>query len=173
MSEDPRPIAVVVSRYNRGVTDALEQGAVRTIRAAGGRAAVVDAPGTYELPPIAARCIETGAYRGVVALGCIVKGETRHDRYIAAAVAHGLTTLSIGSGVPVAFGVITAETPGQASARAGGDKGNKGEEAAAALLDTLSAFEAIDRAVDAGKPESVQPVIADDRTLPDKTGGAA
>ncbi|MEM9166584.1 MAG: 6,7-dimethyl-8-ribityllumazine synthase [Planctomycetota bacterium] len=173
MSEDPRPIAVVVSRYNRAVTDALEDSAVRTIRARGGRAAVVDAPGAYELPPIAARCIESGAYQGVVALGCIVRGETRHDRYIAAAIANGLTSLSIGSGVPVAFGVITAETPEQASARAGGDKGNKGEEAASALLDTIAAFDAIDHAVDNGTPERVEPVITPERTLPDKTGGAA
>lgn len=138
-------IACIVSRYNAGVTDRLLEGA-RAQHAArgGGDLAVIQAPGAYELPALASAAIATGQFDGVVALGCLIKGETRHDRYIAQAVAHGLVQLTILTGVPVAFGVITAETPAQARARAGGKKGNKGAEAMAALLDTLAAIAALD-----------------------------
>lgn len=160
-TRDVRPIAIVVSRYNRTVTDALLEGALAEADRRGEAApAVVDAPGTFELAALAARLAETGAYRGIVCLGCVIKGETRHDEYISAAVAHALADVSIQSGVPAAFGVITAQNAGQARDRAGGSKGNKGVEAAAALLDTLAAFEAIDDALEAGMPSQVRPTIA-------------
>ncbi len=165
---DPRPIAIVVSRYNRGVTDALLEGALAEAQHHDEPTpAVVDAPGTFELAAIAARLAETGAYRGVVCLGCVVRGETRHDEYINAAVAHALAEISVQSGVPAAFGVITAENAGQAHERAGGAKGNKGAEAMAALLDTLAAFEAIDDALEAGTLNQIRPTISAPST--DKT----
>lgn len=163
-----RPVAVVVSRYNGTVTRALESGAVSTLRAAGATAAVVDAPGAFELPAIAGRCVESGAYRGVICLGCVIRGETSHDRHISSAVAHAIAVLAVDSGVPVTFGVITAETADQARARAGGSKGNKGEEAATALLETLAAFDAIDRAVASGRPTEIERKAA--VSSPDKAG---
>lgn len=128
---------------------------------------MVDAPGAFELAALAARLAETGAYRGVVCLGCVVKGDTRHDEYINAAVAKALADISVQSGIPAAFGVITAENAQQAHDRAGGNKGNKGEEAAAALLDTLAAFDAIDDALEAGTPADIRPTI--DSSSTDKT----
>jgi 6,7-dimethyl-8-ribityllumazine synthase len=149
-------VAVVVSRYNHGVTSKLLNGALAALAARGEpEAAVVDAPGAFELPALASRCVATGAYRGVICLGCIIKGQTRHDEHIASAVAHALAQLSVSSGVPVVFGVITAETAQQADDRSGGSKGNKGAEAAAALLDTLEAAAAIDRAIRVGSPARV------------------
>jgi 6,7-dimethyl-8-ribityllumazine synthase len=142
----PPPLAIIVSRYNASITDALVQGAQEEYLHRGGQAsalAVFDAPGTYELPTLAQAAAETGRYRGIVALGCVIRGETRHDRYISQAVANGLMQVSLQSGIPVAFGVLTVESAKQARARAGGEKGNKGREAMAAVLDTVAAVEAI------------------------------
>ncbi len=140
------PVAVVVSRYNESVTRELLRGAVEEYQDCGGRredVLVIDAPGAYELPALALAAARSGKVRGVVGLGCLIKGETSHDRYIAEAVAHGLVSVTIATDVPCAFGVLTVDTPAQARARAGGDKGNKGQEAMAALLDTLEAIENI------------------------------
>ncbi|MFN7021957.1 MAG: 6,7-dimethyl-8-ribityllumazine synthase [Phycisphaerales bacterium] len=161
-------IAVVVSRYNASVTDRLRDGAVQAWasrrEALGlGELTIVDAPGSFELSVLSAEAARTGRFAGVVALGCLVKGDTRHDEYIAHAVANGLTAVSIQTGVPVAFGLITALTPRQARDRAGGPRGNKGREAMDALLDTLTALHAL-RADDA-----VTPGAGAARPRPDKT----
>ncbi len=154
-------IAVIVSRYNPSVTDRLREGALRVVRERLGADAadVYTAPGAFELPALALAAADCGRYAGVVALGCLISGETRHDRYIAAAVAHGLVEVTLQSGVPAAFGVITAATAAQARARAGGDKGNKGEEAATAVLDAAEAINAIHL----GRPDA-----GSRRTAPDK-----
>ncbi|MEL6796775.1 MAG: 6,7-dimethyl-8-ribityllumazine synthase [Planctomycetota bacterium] len=165
---DNRPVAIAVSRYNRSVTDALVEGALAEAERRGeARPAVVDTPGAFELAAVAARLAETGAYRGIACLGCVIKGDTRHDEYINNAVACALADVSVQSGVPAAFGVITAENAQQARDRAGGSKGNKGQEAMAALLDTLAAFDAIDAALEADTPTEIRSTIAS--TAQDKT----
>ena len=164
-------MAVVVSRYNQTVTGALRAGALREYRRRGGAAPRVDvyeAPGSYELPYLAQAAAQSGRYAGVVALGCLVKGETRHDQYIADAVAHGLMRVSLETGVAVAFGVLTVETAEQALDRAGGSRGNKGEEAMGALLDTLAER---DRIATGGKSGGV--LRRPDEVRPDKTVRAA
>lgn len=145
------PLAIVVSRYNATVTDRLLEEAAEEYAAAGGREEdliVIDAPGAYELPILAYHAAKAGEFAGVLALGCIIKGETRHDEYIAHAVAQGLVHASLQTGVPIAFGVLTAETPDQARERAGGAKGNKGREAMAALIETVYAVQSLST----GKP---------------------
>lgn len=140
------PVLVVVSRYNDSITSRLLSAARAEYARAGGdpaRLAVAEAPGAYELPTLAMAGASSGAWAGVLALGCLIRGETRHDRYIADAVAHGLMTVSLVTGVPVAFGVLTTESPAQARARAGGSKGNKGAEAMAALLESIHAGAAL------------------------------
>lgn len=157
-ADHPAPrVCIVVSRYNDSVTGPLRQAAVASYHARFGpdssaSLGVVEAPGAYELTALASAAIDSGAYDGVVTLGCVIRGETDHDRYISQAVATGLTTLTIQTGVPVAFGVITANTPEQALARAGGAKGNKGTEAMDALLDTLDAMRQIHDAAADGEP---------------------
>lgn len=139
-------IALIVSRYNASVTGPLREGAQREyIRRRGSAAGleIYEAPGAYELPVIAQAAADSERFAGIVALGCVIKGETSHDKYISQAVADGLMLVSLYSGVPAAFGLLTTDTPEQALARAGGDKGNKGEEAMAALLDTLDTIAAI------------------------------
>ena len=136
-------MAVVVSRYNGSITSRLLQGAEDEYRRRAGSARglkVVEAPGSYELPALALAAAKTGSFAAVVALGCLIRGETAHDRHIAGAVAKGLVDVTMLTGVPVAFGVLTVDTPGQAKARAGGKKGNKGAEAMAAALDTAAAI---------------------------------
>jgi 6,7-dimethyl-8-ribityllumazine synthase len=138
----PPTVAVVVSRYNESVTHRLRDGALaefaqRYPEAAAGSVVIVDAPGAYELPALSLAAAKTGRFEGIVALGCLIKGETRHDRYIAEAVSQGLVHVTIATDIPVAFGVLTVDTPKQAQARAGGSSGNKGQEAMSALLDTI------------------------------------
>lgn len=143
-----RTVAVVTSRYHEDVTGPLLDGARAAFARAGGdpgRLLVLDAPGAFELVPIAAVLAEREDVDAVVCLGCIVRGETRHDRHLAGAIATGLAEIAAACMKPVSFGVLTVENVEQARARAGGDKGNKGEEA---MLAALGATAAIDRARD-------------------------
>ena len=138
----PPRVCVIVSRYNDSITGPMREAAQASYHARyadreGAFLGLVEAPGAFELTALATAAIESGMYDGIVTLGCVIRGETDHDRYISAAVASGLTTLTVQTGVPVAFGVITANTIEQARARSGGDKGNKGAEAMDALLDAL------------------------------------
>ncbi len=95
---------------------------------------IVEVPGAFELTGGCRMLAERGDVDAVVALGCVLTGETNHDRYIASAVAHGLTMITVGTGVPVAFGVLTCQSMAQARERAGGAHGNKGAEAMTAAL---------------------------------------
>lgn len=149
------PIAIVVSRYNAAVTTRLLDSALEEAQSRGvprDQIAVIDAPGAFELTALAAAAAETGKYRGVVVLGCLIHGETLHDRYIADAVAQGITNATLKTQIPIAFGLITAETPEHAEARSGGAKGNKGQEATAALLDTIASLDALQSAIAQGQP---------------------
>lgn len=117
-----------------------------TYLAAGGqrdRLLQVVAPGAFELPALAAAAARSGRCSGVVAIGCLIQGETPHAGHIASAVAHGLVEVTLRTEIPVTFGLLTCDTVEQARARCGGDKGNKGTEAMQALLDTLAAADAI------------------------------
>jgi 6,7-dimethyl-8-ribityllumazine synthase len=140
-------VAVVVSRYNGSVTSRLLDGALAAYGEAGGDAggvSVVDAPGSFELVALCNAAARTGRYEAVVALGCIMKGETEHDRYIAQAVADGLARITVETGVPIALGVLTVNTARQARERAGGAMGNKGAEAMEAALATVAAIRALE-----------------------------
>jgi 6,7-dimethyl-8-ribityllumazine synthase len=142
----PGPVAIIASRYNASVTGPMRDAAAQAYLARGGSAgdlAIVDAPGAFELPALAAAALSTGRYRAVVCLGCVVRGETPHDEHIARAVAHALADLSSRHATPVAFGVLTVLNAEQARARAGGAQGNKGAEAMDAALDALAAADAL------------------------------
>lgn len=136
----------MVSRYNGSVTSILREGAERAYRdryPGGPEPVVVEAPGTFELPVIASAAVESGRFDGVAALGCVVRGETDHDRYISHAVANALAILSVQAVLPVAFGVLTVNSGEQAMARADGAKGNKGAEAMEAVLDSIGAMASV------------------------------
>lgn len=134
-------IAIVVSKWNAPVTDALAEGARRTLVAAG----VLDkhihtyrVPGSYELPSAAQFVIEgSPEIDAVICLGCVVQGETRHFEFINQAVAQGVKDVSLKYNLPVIFGVLTPDNDQQALDRAGGRLGNKGDEAAVAALEMI------------------------------------
>jgi 6,7-dimethyl-8-ribityllumazine synthase len=139
-------VGVVVSRYHAEITEAMREAALKQFSDAGGAAEdlhVVACPGAYELVAISRALAARGDLDAVVALGCIIAGETNHDRHIASAVAHGLSQVTVATGVPVAFGVLTCQSIAQAQARAGGDRGNKGAEAMAAAIEAACAVKAV------------------------------
>jgi 6,7-dimethyl-8-ribityllumazine synthase len=133
-----RRFAIVVSRFNNAVTDRLLAGAHACLAEHGVNAAaihVVSVPGAWELPFAAQRLTERGGYDAIIALGCVIEGETRHFDFVAGPAAHGLSRVALDAHLPVAFGVLTTATLEQALARAGGRMGNKGWDAAEAALE--------------------------------------
>jgi 6,7-dimethyl-8-ribityllumazine synthase len=144
------PIAIILSRYNESVTTNLRDGAARAYLAAGGQQAdlaIIEAAGAFEIPILVQEAAIAQVFRGVVALGCIIRGETDHDRYLADAVTKALLDISLETGVPVGLGVLTVNTVEQAVARSGGPEGtgsgNKGEEAMEAVLATIRGLDAL------------------------------
>lgn len=135
-----RRLAIVVSRFNRAVTDNLLEGAVAAAKERGveiNDADVFPVPGAFELPVVARAIAKGGRYDGVVCLGAVVRGETPHFDFVCEQAAAGIQQVALETGVPVAFGVLTTDTMEQAMARAGGDVGNKGREALITVLETL------------------------------------
>ena len=131
-------VAVVVSAYHGEVTDALRRGAVEALLEAGSdesQLRVVSVPGAFEIPFAARVVAESGQFDAVVCLGCVIRGETPHFDYIASAVAHGITTASQATRVPMSFGVLTTNSYAEALARSGEGADNKGREAARAALE--------------------------------------
>jgi 6,7-dimethyl-8-ribityllumazine synthase len=131
--------ALVVSRFNEFVTSHLLTGAQDCLARHGApRQIVVRVPGSWELPLAARKLAESGAYDAIVALGVLVRGETPHFDVLAGEVARGLARVSMDSGVPIGFGVLTTETVEQAIERAGAKAGNKGWDAALSALEMAS-----------------------------------
>jgi 6,7-dimethyl-8-ribityllumazine synthase len=138
--------ALVVSRFNDAITSRLRDGARAALSQAGAAAGDVEeftVPGAFELPQAARGAAETGRFDAIVALGCVIRGETPHFEYISTAVAHGLMAAAGDTGVPMTFGVLTTDTPAQAIARAGAGEDNKGFEAAAAAIEMAKLFRAL------------------------------
>lgn len=132
--------AIIASRYNAGICDALVQGARETLRAAGvgdQQIILTRVPGAWELP-LAVKCLfEISDVAAAIALGAVIRGETTHDEHINRAVSLSLMQISIETGRPVGFGLLTCNTLEQAINRSGGSVGNKGHEAAEAVLEML------------------------------------
>lgn len=133
----------MVSAFNDAITAGLLAGA----RAALAEAAVPDedvtvvhVPGAFEIPVAALRVAARGEVDAVICLGCLIKGDTMHFEYIAAAASQGIMDVSTATGVPMAFGVLTAMTEAQAEARAAAGPGNKGREAALAAVEMATLF---------------------------------
>ena len=133
---DGRTICILVSRFNSRVTERLLEGAVRTLLECGVAEVDLDivyVPGAWELP-LAARRAAARGYAAIVALGCVIRGETAHFDHVSRAATDGLSTVQLTSGVPIGLGILTPDTLEQALARAGGELGNAGTEAARAAL---------------------------------------
>jgi 6,7-dimethyl-8-ribityllumazine synthase len=127
--------ALAVGRFYEDLADRLVAGAREELEAAGVvEIDVFDVPGAFELPLAAKYAAESGRYAGVVCLGAVIRGETSHYDHVCAEAARGIAQVSLDTGVPCAFGVLTVETMEQALARAGGDKRHQGRDAARATL---------------------------------------
>jgi 6,7-dimethyl-8-ribityllumazine synthase len=126
--------AIVVGRFYEDLAEKLVASAREVFEAAGGEIDVFDVPGAYELPLAAKYCADSGRYAGVAALGAVIRGETTHYDYVCGECARGLMDVSLQTGVPCAFGVLTVENLEQALARAGGGKRDQGRNAAEAVL---------------------------------------
>jgi 6,7-dimethyl-8-ribityllumazine synthase len=138
-------IAIVVSRFNSAVTQRLLDGAIDCLKRLGVDAKgieVIWVPGAFELPQTARAAAQTGRYDGILPLGCVIRGETPHFDYICQAVTQGLSRLAIESDVPIVYGVLTAESAGQALVRSG-LKTNKGAEAAESLIELIGVLRAL------------------------------
>jgi len=133
-----RRFCVVVSRFNGPVTDSLAEAAHACLVEHGATPEsirTIHVPGAWELALAARWVLDGGEVAGVIALGCVIRGETPHFEYVSMAATVGLEALARESGIPLAFGLLTTDTGEQARARAGGAKGNKGREAALAVLE--------------------------------------
>ena len=135
--------ALIASRWNDVVTSRLVEGALDGLNRHGAdpsHITLVKVPGSFELPQVAARLAAAGRYDAVVALGCLIRGETAHFDLLAAEAAKGLAQAAVSSGLPVIFGVLTCDTMEQALDRAGGKAGNKGWDAAVAAIEMVSLY---------------------------------
>jgi 6,7-dimethyl-8-ribityllumazine synthase len=143
-----RSVGIVVGRFNGNITSRLLDGALEALGEAGvprERIDVMPVPGAFELPLGAMALAKTRRYACVIALGCVIRGDTPHFEYVAGEAASGIQLAGLETGVPVAFGLLTCDSRRQAEERAGGEKGNKGGEAARTALemaDTLSRLRA-------------------------------
>ena len=142
-----RRCAVVVSRFNETITQRLLEGALDALVRHGVTFDDVDVfwvPGAWELPAAARRVAASERYDALVALGAVIRGDTPHFDYVAGEASRGLSVASADFDVPIAFGVLTCDTMAQAEARAGGEHGNKGWDAALAALEMADLFDQVD-----------------------------
>ena len=134
--------AVVAARFNERISQRLVDGALQAFAAAKvseERVEVHWVPGSFELPQAAQHLAVTGRYAGIVCVGVVIRGQTPHFEHVAREAASGIRHVALTTGVPTGFGVVTTLDEAQAWARAGGDVGNRGEEAAAAVIE-MAAF---------------------------------
>jgi 6,7-dimethyl-8-ribityllumazine synthase len=127
--------AIAIGRFYEDLAECLERGAREAFAAAGHNdIEVFDVPGAFELPLAASYAAKSGRFAGVACLGAVIRGETSHYDYVCAEAARGIQDVSLQTGVPCAFGVLTCETMEQALARAGGGKRDQGRHAAEAVM---------------------------------------
>jgi 6,7-dimethyl-8-ribityllumazine synthase len=141
-------IAIAVARFNRAVTDRLLAGALEGLAAHGVADDAIDiaaVAGAFELPLCAQRLAMTGRYDAIVCVGAVVRGETPHFDFVSAAAANGIGEVARRHDLPIAFGVLTADTMAQAMARAGGEAGNKGYDAAVTALEMAQLLRVIQK----------------------------
>jgi 6,7-dimethyl-8-ribityllumazine synthase len=131
---------IVVSRFNKLVTNSLLEGAKDCLLRHGAQEndiTVVYCPGSFEIPQVALQMANGGKFDGLICLGCIIRGETPHFDHIAASVTRGIGHVALESGVPTSFGVLTTENLDQALERAGSKAGNKGWDAALSAIELV------------------------------------
>jgi 6,7-dimethyl-8-ribityllumazine synthase len=155
-----RRFAIVASRFHKEICARLVEGARAALRrhgAADRDVAVVWVPGAFEIPQVARRLAVQGEFDALICVGCVIRGETPHFEYVAGEAARGIADVGLTTGVPVTFGVITAESLAQARDRAGGKVGNRGEEAALAALELVGLLRALEQSPKGGRRSGGRP----------------
>jgi 6,7-dimethyl-8-ribityllumazine synthase len=143
-----RRVAIAAARFNDFIVASLLEGALGAWRSHGGVAAdllVARVPGAFELPVAVRKLAISGRFQAVIALGCVIRGDTPHFDFVAGECARGLTLASLETGVPVVFGVLTVNTTEQALERAALDGMNKGGEALETALEMASLFQRLEQ----------------------------
>ncbi len=146
IGEDMR-LAIVQARWNDFMGNKLLEGAMDTLirhNVSRDSIDVVLVPGSFEIPMAARKLVQTNRYDAIICLGVVIRGATPHFDYIAGEVAKGIAQISLDSGVPVTFGVLTCDSIEQAIERAGSKSGNKGSEAALAAIEMVNLYREID-----------------------------
>ncbi len=141
LTVENKTFALVVSRFNEFITSKLVSGAVDMLvrhGCADDDITVIHVPGAWEVALAAKKAAASGAFDAVVCLGCVIRGHTPHFDYVAGQAARGIAQVALETGVPVTFGVITADTLEQAIERAGTKAGNKGADAAAGAIEMVN-----------------------------------
>jgi 6,7-dimethyl-8-ribityllumazine synthase len=141
----PNTIAVVVSDWNSEITDGLLQGALGILRGQlnDDQLTIIHVPGAFEIPVTCDTLAATGRYQAIVALGCVIKGETAHFEFIAEQAMRGIADVALKYHLPVSCGILTTYTDEQAEARSRNDENNKGAEAARAVLAMINVLNSI------------------------------
>lgn len=137
-------IALVAARFNDFIVDKLIGGATDYLLRHGAdrdNLCLIRVPGAFEMPVVVKKLATSGQYDGIVTLGAVIRGATPHFQFVSSECAKGVAQVSLDSGIPIGFGVLTCDTLEQAIERAGCKAGNKGVEAASALLETLRVME--------------------------------
>jgi 6,7-dimethyl-8-ribityllumazine synthase len=134
---------IVVSRFNNFITERLLEGALDALSRHGAGEDAVEiyrTPGSFEIPAVVRQLVERNMYDAIICLGAVIRGSTPHFSYISAEVTKGIAQLSLQSAIPIAFGVITADTIEQAIERAGTKVGNKGWDAALSAIEMANLY---------------------------------
>ena len=138
--------AIVASRWNDFISSRLVDGALDALERLGADEKLVEVykvPGAFEIPLLALKLAESGKFDAIICLGTIIRGQTPHFEYIASEVADGISQAALKTGVPVVFGVVTADTVDQAIDRAGVKLGNKGFEAGTTAVELVNLYKAV------------------------------
>ncbi|MFV9645157.1 MAG: 6,7-dimethyl-8-ribityllumazine synthase [Desulfobacterales bacterium] len=142
-----KKFVLVVSRFNDFITDKLVGGAIDALMRSGAKDSnieIVKVPGAFEIPLIAKKMAEKKLYNAIICLGAVIRGSTPHFDYISAEVTKGIAMVSMETGIPVIFGILTTDTIEQAIERAGTKAGNKGWDAAIAAMEMANLMELVD-----------------------------
>jgi 6,7-dimethyl-8-ribityllumazine synthase len=146
---DGKKFALVAGRFNDFITDRLVGGALDALVRCGASENDIDlvkVPGAFEIPLVAKKLAVKGSYQAIICLGAVIRGATPHFDYVSAEVSKGIAVVTLETGVPVIFGVLTTDTIEQAIERAGTKAGNKGWSAAMAAVEMVNLMEAVEQA---------------------------
>lgn len=146
LSAKDKRIAIVVSRFNHHITDALLDDALSAIQQLDGstdNVTVARVPGAFEIPIVARKLAQSKNFDGVLCLGCVIRGGTPHFEYVCQGVTDGVMRAMLETDVPMSFGVLTTDTLQQAAERAAGKEGAKGRETLLALIETIQVMKKI------------------------------